>query len=261
MKRFDMWNVVIYTPFPSSQGVHPVVTALAHNGYSGGMIERKRRPTPAKQPREYPNRIRELNKERGYTYDSLAAELGVHPKTIGALATGDAELTLTWMQRLANVYGVKPIEIIERQVMEGLRSVVIGGKVQAGVWADNHAFDPQDRRTVTVPNDPDLKGLDLYAREIEGESMNKLYAHGSVVVLSRLAQRPGEIIAGKRYHVARTRGDVREETIKTLVRDRAGDYWLQPESDSPEFTAFKLAGDENETVELLGRVRYALTVE
>ena len=245
----------------SSQGAYPVVTALAHNGYSGGMIERKRRPPPAKQPREYPNRIRELNKERGWTYDSVAEKLGVHPKTIGALATGDAELTLTWMQRLGRLYGVKPIEIIERQVMAGLRSVEVGGKVQAGVWADNHAFDPQDRRTVTVPNSAELRGLELYAREIEGESMNKLYAHGSVVILSRLSQRPGEIIAGKRYHVARTRGDLREETIKTLVRDRAGEYRLQPESDSPEFTAFKLAGDENETVELLGRVRYALTVE
>lgn len=238
-----------------------MVTALAHNGYSGGMIDRKRRLPPAKQPREYPNRIRELNKERGLTYETLAEKIGVHYKTIGDLAVGKAELTFTWMQRLAKVYGVKPTEIIERQVMSGLRTVEVGGKVQAGAWADNHAFDPQDRRTVTVPNAAELRGLDLYAREIEGESMNKLYAHGSIVILSRLSQRPGEIIVGKRYHVARTRADLTEETIKTLVKDRAGDYWLQPESDSPEFTAFKLAGDAEETVQLLGRVRFALTVE
>jgi hypothetical protein len=112
-----------------------------------------------------------------------------------------------------------------------------------------------------VPNDPDFRNLDLYARRIEGESMNRIYASGSIVILSRLLQRPGEIIAGKRYHVRRTRGDLSEETIKTLVRAANGEYWLQPESDSPEFSAFALQGEEGTTVELLGRVRYALTVE
>jgi hypothetical protein len=68
----------------------------------------------------------------------FAAKVGAHPKTIGDLARGEAELTLTWMQRLARVYGVKAIEIIEKPTIAGLRTVIVTGTVQAGTWADNH---------------------------------------------------------------------------------------------------------------------------
>lgn len=238
-----------------------MVTALNIGSYSEFMPTPKKPVPPPKAPREYPNRIRELNKERGWSYDALAEKVGSHPKTIGALATGGAELTLTWMQRLARVYGVKAYEIIEKPEIANLRTVPVTGRVQAGEWADGHTFDAQAPRTITIPNDDEFRRLDLYALQIEGESMNKLYAAGSIVVLSRLSQRPGEIVAGKRYHVVRTRGDLSEETIKTLVRDSAGDYWLQPESTSPAFAAFALEGEEGTTVELRGRVRHAFTKE
>ena len=200
-------------------------------------------------------------KERGWTYDSLAEKVGSHPKTVGALARGEAELTLTWMQRFARLFGVKAIEIIERVEAADMRNVPITGRVRAGAWAESHTFDPQARSSVTIPNDDRYRSVSLYALVIEGESMNRLYPNGSTVVLSRLSQRPGEIIVGKRYHVVRTRGDLIEETIKTLVRDRDGNYWLQPESDSPEFGAFALEGEEGTTVELRGRVQAALTIE
>jgi SOS-response transcriptional repressor LexA len=238
-----------------------MVIALALQGYSTGMAKQSKRATPAKSPREYPNRIFELNKQRGWNYDILAEKVGSHPKTVGALATGKAELTLSWMQRFARVFGIKATEIIEQPDSVHLRSVIVTGKVRAGSWADSHTFEPQERTSVAVHNDPELRNLDLYALKIEGESMNKFYPDGSIVVLSRLSQRPGEILVGKRYHVVRTRGDLVEETIKTLVRAPNGEYWLQPESDSPEFAAFTLQGEEGTTVELRGRVRYALTAE
>ncbi|MCB2107002.1 MAG: helix-turn-helix domain-containing protein [Rhodobacteraceae bacterium] len=225
------------------------------------MLTPKKRAPRSTTPRVYPNRIRELNKERGWSYKELAEKVGVHFKTIQSLATGDAELTWSWMQRLARVFGVKPTEIIEKPAFAHLRTVIVEGRVRAGDWGDSHVFDPQEARTITIPNNPELNRLDLYAREVEGDSMNKLYPHGSIVILSRMTQRPGEIMVGKRYHVRRTRGDLREDTIKTLVRSANGEYWLQPESDSPEFAAFRLEGEEGTTVELRGRVRYAITIE
>ena len=233
---------------------------LIENSYPVGMTKPQKRAVASRPRREYPNRIRELNKERGWNYDILAEKVGAHSQTIGDLVRGDAELTLKWMERLARAFGVRTTEIIEKPVTDGLRTVLVTGKVQAGAWSEGHTFDPQDQTHVTVPNS-EYRNLDLYARVIEGESMNAIYAHGSIVVLSRLLQAPGEIIAGKRYHVRRTRGDLSEETIKTLVRASNGEYWLQPESTSPEFAAFPLKGEEGTTVELLGRVRYALTVE
>ncbi|WP_316191644.1 MULTISPECIES: LexA family transcriptional regulator [unclassified Bradyrhizobium] len=238
-----------------------MVTALEINAYSVFMAKPKTPTARTKPKREYPNRIRDLIKERGWSYDVLAEKVDSHPKTIGSLARGEAELTWSWMVRLGRAFGVKPTEIMERQVAAGLRSVPITGTVKAGAWANSHSYDTQDQTFVTVPNLAEYRNFDLYARMIDGESMNKIYAPGSIVVLSRLRQLPGEIILGKRYHVRRRRGDLEEDTIKTLVRARDGEYWLQPESDSPEFAAFPLNDHDSTTVELVGRVRFALTLE
>jgi phage repressor protein C with HTH and peptisase S24 domain len=113
-----------------------------------------------------------------------------------------------------------------------------------------------------VPDDPNYRSLTLYAGRVVGDSMNRVYPDGTIVVLSRMAQRPGEILEGKRYHIRRTRaGGLIEETIKTLVRDSKGRYWMQPESDSPEFAAVPLDGGEDETIELIGRVRWSVRPE
>lgn len=240
--------------------------------YPGRMTPPKKPPSPARtraraEPKAYPNRINELKAQFGYSYDEIATRLNAlydenfHSKTIGSLARGESELTYTWMQRFGRLFGVKPTEVIEKQAQDGFRMVEVEGTVAAGAWAESHVFDSQDRTYVPVPNNPDFANLTLYARKIEGQSMNLIYAEGSMVVLSRLLQRPGEIIAGKRYHVRRTRGDLTEETIKKLVRAGDGSYWLQPESNSPEFAAFPLEGANGETVELIGRVRHALTNE
>ena len=195
------------------------------------------------------------------TYDTLGEQLGVHPQTIGSLARGEIDLTLKWMRRFADVFGVRATEIIEKQISDGLRSVPITGRLQAGTWANHHGFDQSEQRFVTIPDLQEFSKLQLYAKVIDGESMNKVYPNGSIVVFSRASQRPDEFRAGKRYHVIRQRGDLFEETVKTLVRDSKGDYWLQPESDSPEFSAFRLENADDTTVQISGRVRYAQTPE
>lgn len=246
------------------------VNALRNHGYSGDMPARKtiarRSPKPLGPAQttaiKHPNRIRELTKKNKTTYGEIAHELGTSETQIGRLASGGRKLTQDWMIRLAGVLNCTPAEILEKPVAEGLRAIAVSGRVEAGVWAESHALPEEDHYTVMVPDDPNLRGLTLYAREINGESMNLLYPHGSVIVLSNMLQRPGEILAGKRYHVRVTRADGSvEETIKTLMRGANGTYWLKPESDSPEFTAIPLKDGDADEVILLGRVRWAVRRE
>lgn len=124
-----------------------MVTALENNTYSGFMPPRKTTPAPRHSTsKAYPNRINELKKQFDWNYDDIAERLNAmyagenfHPKTIGKLARGDAELTFTWMQRLARLFGVKPIEIVGRDLLQDRR--------RACEQHDRRTADDQQRRS------------------------------------------------------------------------------------------------------------------
>lgn len=245
---------------------------------NSGYAQQMRRPRPilprhsavkspsAKLPKrrlrkeEYPNRIAELAQLRGLTYADIADAVDAHEITIAKLATGRQELTLTWMKRLAPVLGATPAEIIAKRSGDNLRAVIVKGELRAGAWAEKHQWQEDDQYEVMIPDDPAFRGLTLYGGAIEGESMNRRYPSGAVVILSRLTHRPGEIEEGRRYHVQRVRADGQtEETIKMLARSTDGRYWLVPESTDPEHQEWiPLEGKAGETIHLVGRVRYVV---
>lgn len=228
----------------------------------GGDTLRRRQRAPARKPRVYPNRIKGVIDEKGMTYALVADALDppAHEITIAKLATGKQRLTQDWMNRLALVLGVAPQDFIAKPSEPHLRHVHVRGALKAGDWSENHEWAADDQFDVMIPDHIDLRALQLYGAVISGESMNLRYQAGSVVVLSRIAQRPGEIVIGKRYHVRRTRADgLVEETIKTLVKDELGRFWLKPESTHPEHQEWiSLDGKAGETVDLIGRVRFVV---
>jgi transcriptional regulator with XRE-family HTH domain len=213
-------------------------------------------------PKIYPNRIAELTKARGMTYATVGEALKAHEVTIAKLANDGQELTFSWMKRLAQVFDVTPAEIIARPAAEGMRRVRVLGAIQAGAWGEHHEWPEEDRYDVMLPDDPALRGLQLYAGEIAGPSMNLRYQEGTVVIFSRVVA-DAEIKEGRRYHVRQTRADGQtEETIKTLVKGEDGRFWLRPESTHPDFQEWiPLDGRPGGTIEVLGRVRYAVQRE
>jgi hypothetical protein len=227
-------------------------------------------PIRAKTKKEHPNRIRALTKERKWTYDDVvlrvqklararkdAAHMNVHKITINRLATGASKLTQQWMEILGEVFGVPPSELIAEPVAQNLYRVRVVCALEAGVWRTSPELPAKEQFDIMIPNDQLAVAGVLYAGEIRGPSYNLRYPDKSIVVLSRLEQKPGEIIEGKRYHVRSMRDDGQvEDTIKCLTVDREGKYWLKPESDHPSHQEWlPLAGTDRLKVEIVGRVR------
>jgi phage repressor protein C with HTH and peptisase S24 domain len=221
-----------------------------------------RRDRKIVSPRTYPNRIHELSKLREMTYADVADRVGgkAHGVTIAKLATGKMQLTHDWMKRLAKALDVEVPEIISKPIGAGLRRVRVRGRLKAGVFSEGYEWPDDDQYDVMIRDVPALRRAELYAAEIEGDSMNLRYPHGSVVVMSAGGS---DLTPGRRYHVKITRPDgTSEETIKTLERGEDGRYWLKPESSNPEFQAWiPLDGFQGATVELVGRVRFAVQRE
>lgn len=194
----------------------------------------------------------------------LADRLGVRPEAIGRMANLDPskemrEIDLEYVVKIADFFNEEPPVLYSK-----LRDVVVSAHVQAGNWTETWEWPDEDKYQISVPADPELVGIRLYAAETRGPSMNKRWAEGTVVVFNSLAETMESPILGKRYVVERRRAGEAEHTVKLLHRDDEGKLWLIPESTDPRFQApipiEEGLGEEDEVI-LLGRVCYAVTKE
>lgn len=241
------------------------------------LIAMKKAQQGPSRPLERPNRIKELTKGRRWTYPDVAERvrelakqhgdkerLKTHEVTINRLATGAMVLTQEWMNTLGEVFGVAPTEILAARATtpptgDGkMRRVTVQLAAVVGRWGkSSNAWTDGDRFEIMIPSEAALAAERLYAVRVEDLSMNLRYPLNSIVILSEIdGQYSADVAPGRRYHVRITRGDLVEDTIKTLTVDAAGKYWLKTESDQPQFQAWTpLAGDEGTKVHLIGRVR------
>lgn len=66
----------------------------------------------AKSPENLPNRIRYFRERAGASQIEIAAKINVSKVTISALETGRMQLTLDYMRRLARIFGVTPVDLL-----------------------------------------------------------------------------------------------------------------------------------------------------
>lgn len=147
----------------------------------------------------------------------------------------------------------------------GLRHVTVAAHVQAGAWTESWEWEDDFKYSVSVPDLPELRPFRLYAAETRGPSMNRRYPEKTVVVFTSVEDTRESPMAGKRYIVERRRASGEaEHTVKLLFADGEGKLWLMPESDDPRFQA-AISVDEGtndeDVVSIIGRVRFAVTIE
>ncbi|WP_069307070.1 helix-turn-helix domain-containing protein [Methylobrevis pamukkalensis] len=113
--------------------------------------------------------------------------------------------------------------------------VPVQGTLQAGVWREEDDWTGEEARFALFPARRRYAPGALYAAEIRGSSMNKVFPAGTLVILQHRLDREKDLIPGQRYHVERSKPDgTREHTLKTVYREpRDGSIWLVPESTDP----------------------------
>ncbi len=208
------------------------------------------------------NRIKVLMKQRGLSNERLAELTGSHPVTISKVINGHISLNQKWMNRLAEALHVTPADLIDGR--PELRMVTVKGYVQAGEWSESWELEEEDQYQVPVPADEVLLPYTLHAAETRGESMNRRYPEGTVVVFTEAIETGEHPQFGKRYVVERERADgMREATVKLLWKNPIGRAFLLPESDDPKFQSpIALESDnDGDTIRIIGQVRYAITRE
>ena len=204
------------------------------------------------------NRIRELRESKGWSQADLGERLGIHWQTV-LRHEQDRGLT-NEKKHYAEVLGADVESLFFPQPF---RTVLIKGYVQAGHWAETWELPEEDQYEVPIPNEPALTQFTLYGAELRGPSMNRRYLEGSVLIFTDAIETHEDLLVGKRYVVERQRADgLREATVKTLWQDENGRAWLLPESTDPRFQEpIPIDGAEEDTVRIVGRVRFAVSRE
>lgn len=206
-------------------------------------------------------RIKEVRKARGLTQAQVADHIGIHLTNYNKLENGQADITLSRLEELANLFKVGVSELVSptRQ----MRMVTVKQHVAAGVWSESSMWPEDDWYDVPVPDDPELRKYTLYGAENSGPSMNRRYPDGSALIFTSLVETREHLVPGKRYIIEIERSDgLREATVKQLWKDDGGKLWLLPESTDPRYQQpIPLEGSDGDMIRIVGRIRYAVQRE
>lgn len=146
------------------------------------------------------------------------------------------------LAKLAGALRVPPSYFLEAAALAEskgvpLSSIFVRGAVQAGVWRDAIEWSGDEWYSLTVPTDDRYPGIERFGLLVKGDSMDRLYPDGTVVVCVRFLDiarqpKPGERVICERR--SSKTGDF-EATVKEYQRDDDGRHVLWPRSSKPEF--------------------------
>jgi repressor LexA len=187
-----------------------------------------------------PNNIRELRNKKGLTMRELADRMGIHHTTIAKLERSERRLSMDWVEKIAKALEVSINELIgTTKGLPSIRTVPLVGKIPAGGWREAIS-EPMGE--VPAP----AGGPNAFALEPDGDSMNRVFAPGSYVIID-----PDEITLydGKVYAVSNGEGDA------TLKRFRSDPPRLEPDSDNDQHQPMLLG---SEPFQVIGRVIWSM---
>ena len=164
-------------------------------------------------------------------------------------ATSDAKVTAAVLRLLRTSGKSKPeIDQTVAYYMHGHKAaptepvainavtIDVRGSVQAGHWAEAAERPADEWEYVTVPRPDSHKAY--FGLRVTGPSMNKEYPEGAILVCVSIWDYNHAVESGDHVIVHRRNDHSQfEATVKELVIDDDGRYWLWPRSTHPEHQA------------------------
>lgn len=198
--------------------------------------------------------ITEAREARKLSERAFCRECGISEQAIKSLRAGH-KLSVDVLQKITDYlgtssdalmalaneeapeYGVKLPRVKSALALSD--NVAVIGQVQAGTWRPALEWSGSDRFHVSVPQHPILGKIQRYALMVNGDSMDKVYPHGTIIIVASYIDigrnpRPGERVICVRRDLAT--GEF-EATVKEYAQGLDGQHMLWPRSNNPEHQA------------------------
>lgn len=178
------------------------------------------------------SRIREARKAAGLTQAELGERMSVTQSVVSDWENGKL---LSWRddpEKLAHaVQKPKGYFVAHTGTASPVTGIPVVGEVQAGAFKFALEIPPEERMVLPIVTLSGVKGVDQVALKVIGPSMDLLYPDGSYVIV--IPAEDTDVRDGDRVVVYRTRGELREASIKEL-RVEDGRIALWPRSTHPD---------------------------
>jgi len=205
------------------------------------------------------NRLREFREGAKLSRAALAERMGSGESTITKIELGERNLTAGMAIRAAPHLGCSPSDLEPEDVtrvfdqsdlteqenatlppqprikMGQIKPVAVIDYVQAGDWRETLGLPHDEQYNVPVFDDR-YNSDDLFGVELRGDSMDKEYKEGTVLVCRKFDP-TGELPPVGKHVIVRRRSPegLYETTVKALETDDHGRGWLVPKSTNNEW--------------------------
>jgi len=179
--------------------------------------------------------------EMGFKQKSLAIAADLNDTYVRDILKGKSKNPeASKLARIAQVLGCTSDDLLGRGSSVApihTTQIEVRGDVQAGVWREAIEWPAVDWYAITVPIDTAYQGFHRYGLKVCGQSMNKVFPEGSVVVvinfgdLGRLPKTGDFVVAVQRC----SKTDQYEATVKAVQIRDDGTVILWPQSWDPAF--------------------------
>jgi hypothetical protein len=112
-----------------------------------------------------------------------------------------------------------------------LRTVCRGRKLR-----DEFSLPPQRCRELPLPVDDSARQAGAYAAEVLRPGAEEIYPEHSLLLCLPIAKFTGKLVKGRRLIVQRFEGARFEITVREVVTDDRGQFWLAHRSTDPYLT-------------------------
>jgi SOS-response transcriptional repressor LexA len=190
----------------------------------------------------------------------LTARLGrsIDHAAVNKMVSGKRKIAGDELMVIAELTGVKPPRFDgEVSLVEGGRiGLPLRGKVAAGSWLEVSVIqEAGEEEILPVPHDMRFPRATQYVLEVQGDSMNLEFPHGTFVTCVDFYESGIELKPGHIAHVERYRFDGQEvEVTLKAVELVGGRFLLVPRSTNPAHKPFPADGDDATTVVIKGIV-------
>ena len=198
-------------------------------------------------------RLKIARKRAGLSQSELARRVGIKPQAIQAIESGRAKTT-GHIIAISRELGCNPdwlggadSEVETQATRMSANGVSVLGVVQAGVWAEEHAYmEPETQ--IAIPENPRYSGVRQYGLLVRGPSMNEIIGDGEYAHVVDWADLGKAAESGDIVVVVRERGGLRETSLKEVSISADGTITLHPRSTDPAFQKpLELDADGNAT--------------
>lgn len=177
----------------------------------------------------FPNRIREIRKEKGLTIEELSERSGLSVSYTGRLENGERNLSVKNMNLLAHALEVEPQDLLAAHRAKSSNVIAVMGRIGAGaeIMPEEEQVPPDGLYEIETPFPlPE----DALAFEVQGESMWPRYDDGDIIICWRQGVVVEEVLGWE----AAVRTSTGQRFLKRVLRGaERGTYDLESHNAPP----------------------------